>query len=165
MPLPPIINRLFLASYVILILTFIFSMINLGEFSLYIVPVGCLLTAIYHITLVTLSKRKEETHNSRLRPPIQEVYAQMNVYPSYTINVANCTITFLLAIMWSASSWLPIFCVIVDKIDLGPRYRIPPMFEGALGYCESFILFALFGLFVHHRKHQLRNKEFIRMEN
>jgi hypothetical protein len=141
-------------------------MINLGEFSLYIAPVGCLLTAIYHITLVTLSKRKRETHNSR-RPPIKEEYAQMNVYPSYAINVANCTITFLLAIMWSASSWLPIFWVVVEDgvgLDLGPRYRILPMFEGALGYCESFILFALFGLFVHQRKYQLRNKEFIRME-
>jgi hypothetical protein len=53
---------------------------------------------------------------------------------------------------------------LLGEPEKGPRYEFVPVIEGVLGYCESFVLFSLFGVFVHHRKRQLLNGEFIRME-
>jgi hypothetical protein len=187
-PLPKTVSVLFWVSYAILLPLFIISMINLGGFSLWITPIGCGLTAAYHITLVVLSKRKVESASTAPKPSvadqsgasayppapqgsemptIQDQYEEVSgpVYPSYTINVANCTIVFLLALMWAASMWMPIFWSIFGEVEDTPRTRVLPVIEGALGYVESGILLALFGVFVHHRRYQLRNREFIRMNN
>ncbi|PVF94170.1 hypothetical protein CPB86DRAFT_789341 [Serendipita vermifera] len=153
-PLPNTISRLFYASYATILLAFICSMINLGGFSLFIMPISCFLTAVYHITLVILSRRKVQT------PP----ESLTTNYPSYTINVANCTIVFLLALLWVTTSWLPILWAAFGELEENAKYTILPIIEGSLGYLESALLFALFGVCVHHRKRQLRNKEFIRME-
>jgi hypothetical protein len=181
-PLPKTVHVLFMVSYAILLPLFIFSMVNFGQFSLYVTPIGCFLTTAWHITLVVLSKRKIESHsmavNSSLAsqsgvaayppapqdsetPIIRGRYAEVGgpVYPTYTINVANCTIVFLLALLWAASMWMPLFWVLWGEVEDSPRYKILPVFEGVLGYVESGILFALFGVFVHHRRHRLRNSE------
>lgn len=195
-PLPLAVSRLFWVSYFLILCTFIFSMVNTGWFSLFIIPGACLLTAIYHVTLVVLSRSKvgpppltqatiaspiNQSRTSVYRPAslsnpdeesnelptIQErhTYTSGTVYPSYTISVVNCTVTFLLAFVWAMGSWIPIFKAAGSENNTIPRHRVPPYLEGALGYCESIVLFWLFGLFVQHRKKQLQNKEFIRMDN
>jgi hypothetical protein len=197
-PLPNIVHRLLLASCVVILLTFIFSMVNLRSYSLYVTPVACFTTVIHHITLLVLSRRKvgppplahaanaspfNQSRSSVYRPaspngaslkpsdvilPIvreQPVYSNTAAYPSYTVNVVNCTLTFLLALLWTAGSWVPLYLTFATEHQATVRNRIMPILEGAFGYCEAVILFCLFGLFVHHRRLQLRTKEFIRMDN
>ncbi|PVF93409.1 hypothetical protein CPB86DRAFT_790140 [Serendipita vermifera] len=196
-PLPNVIFRLLLASGLVTLLTFIFSLVNLRVYSLYVTPVACFITAIHHTTLFVLSRRKvgppplaqaanaspfNQSRSSVYRPaspngaslkpndiiPIvreQHVYSNGPTYPSYTVSVVNCTLTFLIALLWIAGSWLPIYFTLTKEQHPTVRNRTIPILEGAFGYCEAIILLCLFGLFAHHRKLQLRTKEFIRMDN
>jgi hypothetical protein len=195
-PLPRAIYGLFIVSWGLILVTFILDMINLGQFSVWMIPVCTILTIAYQITLFILSRRQvgppplahaansspiNQSRTSVYRPAspsgthleandapiIQErhVYTGGTAYPSYTVNLANCIITCLLAILWGVSSWIPPFVAYADELDPIPQRRIIPYLEGAFGYCECLLLFGLFGLCVHHRRKQLHTREFIRMDN
>jgi hypothetical protein len=124
--LPKTVSVLFIISYAILIHLFIFSMVKFGRFSLYVTPIGCFLTAVCHVTLVILSKRKIESYSTAVDPNITNQLATSAyppapqgpemptkrgqfaechgpAYPSHTISIANCTIVLLLALLWAAS--------------------------------------------------------------
>ncbi|PVF93406.1 hypothetical protein CPB86DRAFT_110698 [Serendipita vermifera] len=195
-PLPVTIFRLFLVSYFLILLTFIASMINLGWFSQFVIPITGFLTSIYHITLVVLSKLKVGSppptratlpssvnqqgasvypppsptgahSESNGLPTLQERHGNPDdtVYPSYVIHVATCISTFVLALLWAAGSWPPICIGWVNSNESNPRRRVLPYLEGIFGCFECTLLFCLFGLFVHHRRKQLRAREFIRMDS
>jgi hypothetical protein len=194
--LPGAIIVLLSSSCALSLIALAIDLINLGEYSYYVIPIATFLTILHHITLIVLSTRKVVppplAHAANSSPisqsrtlvddiaspndiPLEEngartirgrrVHAKDTKYPSYTINVANCTIVFLLALLWAGGSWIPGFMAGGESFEPRPTKRIIPHFEAAFGYFEFLVLLWLFGLCVHHRKKHLRAQRLIPMNN
>jgi hypothetical protein len=194
-PLPRVVSVLFVASFIVIFATFILSTIHLKSLNLWITPFNSFITAIYHITLVILSRRRinstpasnaevvddlDQSDSIYLPPPssasqswqskiptIREQYVQIGgpVYPSLITGGLNCVIVFLLGLIWAGTSWLPLSLVANGEVQALTRWPIIIVLEGAVGYLESILLFSLCATFVHHRMPQFRSVESFHMEN
>ncbi|PVF93404.1 hypothetical protein CPB86DRAFT_790138 [Serendipita vermifera] len=58
--LPLTISIFFVASGLIMFVSFVLSMVNLGWYSVYMIPSSVVVTAAHHITLLVLARRKVE---------------------------------------------------------------------------------------------------------
>ncbi|CAG7847965.1 SubName: Full=Uncharacterized protein {ECO:0000313/EMBL:CCA75361.1} [Serendipita indica DSM 11827] len=87
-------------------------------------------------------------------------------YPPFLINVANCTISCLLAVFWTSFPWIPAFVGFIGWEGWSESKSFLPLSiaEATLGYLETLVMWAIFGLCVHHRKQHLKRNEFIRMD-
>ncbi|KAG8785977.1 hypothetical protein FRC19_004272 [Serendipita sp. 401] len=94
----------------------------------------------------------------------QHTAGRSDLYPSYLVSVANCIIVCLLAVFWMSFEWLPFFVTYLSDIKETTGHIAAGYIEGATGYIVSGILWAIFGICVHHRKAQMSKKDFIRME-
>ncbi|PVF93405.1 hypothetical protein CPB86DRAFT_801261 [Serendipita vermifera] len=190
--LPTSISIYFLFAAPLISTAFALSMINLGEMDFYLVPSLVVLTVTHHTTLVVLSiVRKVEPppiahpldSNLANRPASPTnpnsgsngvaVVRERRVstsktasrYPSYTINVANCTIVFLLALAWAGCSFMPFLLAYADeRFPTIPRIKVIPNIEGVFMIFESLLLFILFGQLVHYwKKQRSQTRDSIRM--
>ncbi|PVF93407.1 hypothetical protein CPB86DRAFT_818827 [Serendipita vermifera] len=100
-----------------------------------------------------VEERRASTRNANYR------------YPSYMINVANCTITFFLALGWVAGASLVFVLSSIDEsFSKNPRIEVIPNIEGTFMLLESFLLFFLSAQFVRYReKQRSRTIDSIRM--